>query len=81
METADGVELQKSAHSLKGSSGTLGAMRMAEICADLEKLGRNGLLAEQACGGVAELERELERVRRTFEGQLAEWALEKTALA
>ncbi len=30
------------AHSLKGSCGSLGAVRMADLCARLERLGRTG---------------------------------------
>ncbi len=80
VENADGPALQRAAHSLKGSSGTLGAMKMAEICSRLEVRGRDGI-------GIAEadtltmtrsLDKELVRVRRTFEEQLAEWALERT---
>ncbi|MCP3962691.1 MAG: response regulator [bacterium] len=78
IEQADASELQKAAHSLKGSSGTLGAMRMAQICSYLEATGRNGTLTEPtgvsgARDATQELENELELVRETFERQLAEW--------
>ncbi|MEW6272619.1 MAG: response regulator [Thermodesulfobacteriota bacterium] len=38
----EGVEL--AAHSLKGSSSTLGASRMAAVCASIEELGHSGAL-------------------------------------
>ncbi len=79
VERADDQALRKTAHSLKGSSGTLGAGRMSEICADLEMRGRVNSLAKAiaASGAEAEairLEEELERVRDTFHRQLALWA-------
>ena len=58
-------------------------MKMARICADLEILGRNGRFdpaASNAHSIASELEGELEQVRREFQGQLAKWALEETAL-
>ena len=82
VDKADDQTLQGVAHSLKGSSGTLGAVRMAEICSDLEMRGRVRSLAKAiASSGVkAEaqtLERELEVVKQTFEQQMAEWKQEK----
>ena len=79
VEQADSSILQQAAHSLKGSSGTLGAMKMAQICGDLETIGRNGGLTEPttatgALDAMLELQQELERVRETFDRQLAEWA-------
>ena len=78
VDRADDQTLQSVAHSLKGSSGTLGAARMAEICSDLEMRGRVRSLAKAiASSGIkAEaqtLERELETVREAFESQLEIW--------
>ena len=36
------VELQRAAHSLKGSSGNIGAHHMSDICAQLDERGRAG---------------------------------------
>ena len=75
---ADGSALSTAAHSLKGSSGTLGAVGMAEICADLEAQGRDGLAADAsgARTAAARLEHEFEDVRDAFKQQLDEWAAE-----
>jgi len=79
VERADDPALQRAAHSLKGSSGTLGATRLAEICYDLEMRGRMHALAKAiaASGAEAEthrLERELDRVREVFHRQLSQWS-------
>ncbi len=70
-------ELKQAAHSLKGSSGTLGALRMAEICSRLEAMTGDEILDRAGKGNaLAEavaLEAEFERVRETFEVQLTEW--------
>lgn len=38
----DWQALSAAAHSLKGSCGSLGAVRMAELCGRLERYGRSG---------------------------------------
>jgi two-component system, sensor histidine kinase and response regulator len=53
-ERGDLVELEREAHGLKGSSATLGAVRLATACAALEQAGTNGDLA-RALTLVAEL--------------------------
>ncbi len=83
VERADDQALQKTAHSLKGSSGTLGAAQMAEICTDLELRGRLQALAKAIAAsgveaGALKLEEELERVRETFHRQLEAWTSEET---
>jgi len=42
----DAVALAETAHALKGSSGNLGAMRMHELCGELQTLGRAKELTE-----------------------------------
>ncbi len=42
----DGAGVASHAHRLKSSSGNLGAERLAELCAQLEKAGRGGDLSE-----------------------------------
>ena len=37
--------LRNSAHSLKSASANLGATRLAQLCDELENLGRNGGVA------------------------------------
>ncbi len=61
----DPAALAVAAHGLKGSSATVGAARMAEICKQLERSGRDGSVAG-AGERLAELKRELDRVSTFF---------------
>ncbi len=61
----DPAALAIAAHGLKGSSATVGAARMAEICQQLERDGRDGSVAG-AGERLAELRRELDRVSTFF---------------
>ena len=45
LEGGDAEAIGRAAHSLKGSSGNFGAMRMQTLCADIERLSRAGELA------------------------------------
>ncbi|MBI5566599.1 MAG: PAS domain S-box protein [Chloroflexi bacterium] len=71
--TGDAPGLQRSAHTLKGSSASLGAQRMATLCLDLEKLGRDGAATGGGVEGgdaqLAEVEQEFDRVRAAFKAQ------------
>ena len=58
---ADAVQLEKSAHSLKGSSYNMSAARLADLALELEKAGRAGEL-EGTGEKIDELEAELHRV-------------------
>lgn len=44
LAAGDGETVRRAAHSLKGSSGNLGANRMAALCLDVENKGREGQL-------------------------------------
>ncbi|WP_415854446.1 response regulator [Sinomonas sp. G460-2] len=57
-------DLHKAAHKLKGSVGNIGAVRAAELCEELEELGRQG--SAPAPDQLAELEAELERVNESL---------------
>jgi class 3 adenylate cyclase/HPt (histidine-containing phosphotransfer) domain-containing protein len=59
----DPAEVKRLAHSLKGSSGNIGALRVQKLCAKLEALGRGGLL-EGADELIERLASEVERVNR-----------------
>ncbi len=61
-------ELQRNAHTLKGSSASLGAVRLAELCFALEKLGRDGTV-EDALDRLAEVTQEFDRVQAAFQAQ------------
>lgn len=63
---ADAVALRSAAHSMKSTSGTLGASAMFELCKQLEAMGRAGTTAE-APALVSQIEGEFERVRAALE--------------
>ncbi len=65
IEQGDAAALAIAAHGLKGSSATVGAARMAEICKQLEQSGRLGSV-EGAGDRLRQLKRELDRVRTFF---------------
>jgi CheY-like chemotaxis protein/HPt (histidine-containing phosphotransfer) domain-containing protein len=57
---ADAADLTFMAHSLKGISAQIGVVRVAELSAEIERMGGNGELGG-AAGLLAELEREVGR--------------------
>lgn len=67
VEAADWVRLTERAHSLKGSSGSLGAVQMAALCARLEAMGRDAGLRPEASAVQDELERQYALVRDALE--------------
>jgi CheY-like chemotaxis protein len=58
-------EFERAAHSLKSTSATLGAMRLAALCQELEAMGHSGTWAG-AGEKVEQVEAEYERVRRVL---------------
>ncbi len=68
MDLARSVE--RIAHSLKGSSGSMGAQRMSAMCAELQDVGASGDLY-RAPGLLNRLEGEFGRVRAALEAELA----------
>ena len=68
-EREDAKSVERTAHTLKGSSGNLGAVRMAAVCAELEGIGRSGDLAP-APALISGLEEEFGCVRAVFEEEL-----------
>ena len=62
LEVSNAQALEKTAHQLKGSCGSFGAMRMVRLCMDIEALARAGQLHE-AAEQMRELENEFEGVR------------------
>lgn len=48
LESQDGEQVRRLAHSLKGSSGNVGALHVAELCLKLEEQGKDGVLNEAA---------------------------------
>ena len=65
----DAHAVHQGAHTLKGSSATLGAWRMAQLCGDLEMLGQTSDLAH-AASILASIDVEFVRVRTALERAL-----------
>jgi CheY-like chemotaxis protein len=63
---SDGERIRQAAHTIKGTSATLGARRLAERCAELERMGRAGDVA-----GAAERVTAVEVAYRSVEAALA----------
>jgi CheY-like chemotaxis protein len=66
-KAGDAVELERAAHSLKGSSSNLGAKCLAAACADLIAVARDGKLPESSL--VAKVLSEFERLKPVLEQQ------------
>jgi HPt (histidine-containing phosphotransfer) domain-containing protein len=62
VEEGDAQTIERTAHTLKGSSGNMGAHRMARVCAQLEEVGASGDL-KRAPRLIVQLEEEFDRVR------------------
>ena len=73
VDVADDAALERSAHSLKGSCGTLGAVSMARLCGDLVDRAREGE-GGQAKDMAEALSAEYGRVHVAFSRQLEIWA-------
>lgn len=69
IHSGDPVKLRQSAHSLKGSSGNLGARALQVLCGDLERMGRNGVL-EGATRLLTLVEQEYPRVVQALEDEV-----------
>jgi len=61
ISNGDNANLQRSAYSLKSSCSTVGATNLAQLCSELENLGRTGK-AEQAQSRLSVLEYEYDAV-------------------
>jgi HPt (histidine-containing phosphotransfer) domain-containing protein len=64
MTDADELSLKRAAHSLKGSSGTLGARPLAAICEELERLA--DACCPEAKALVSQLEEEFVRAHQAL---------------
>jgi HPt (histidine-containing phosphotransfer) domain-containing protein len=67
-ESGDAPTVRRVAHTLKGSSGNMGAKRMAALCAELEGVGVSGDLA-RGPKLIEQLEGEFGRVRPALEAE------------
>ena len=69
IEGGDARTVERVAHTLKGSSGNMGAMRMAAVCAELEKVGGSGEL-RRAPELLERLEVEFDRAHQALNAEL-----------
>jgi two-component system, sensor histidine kinase and response regulator len=70
LKAGDAHGVERTAHTLKGSSGNMGATRMAAICAELQDVGATGDLSG-AAELLGSLEEEFGRVRPALEAEVA----------
>lgn len=70
LDSGDATELERVAHAMKSSCGNLGAVVMAELCYQLEMVGREGEL-ESAQSLVQRSNEEFQRVIEALESELA----------
>ncbi len=70
VEAGNAHAVERIAHTLKGSSGNMGAARMTAICSELEDVGASSALY-RAPELVKRLEEEFERVRATLKAKIA----------
>lgn len=69
-QAGDAVEVQRSAHSLKGSAGNIGATDLLAVCRLLDDQGKSGDLSNLA-GLVASLDAEYARVEAEIQRLIA----------
>lgn len=69
LDTGNADELERTAHAMKSSCGNLGAMTLAELCYQLEMVGREGVL-ESAQSLVERSNAEFKRVTEALESEL-----------
>ncbi|MBK7715687.1 MAG: response regulator [Gemmatimonadetes bacterium] len=65
----DPSPVMRAAHAMKGGASNLGALRLSALCAEMERLGREGNLAG-AAPLIGEIEVEIERVRTALDRHL-----------
>ena len=65
----DARAVERIAHSLKGSSGNMGAMRVAAVYSEIEKVGGSGDLT-RAPELIERLEEAFDRTRRALNAEL-----------
>ncbi len=70
---ADSDGIFRTAHSLKSSSGNLGALVLCELCRDLESWARTGK-TEGSLTSIEKIEVEFLRVKAIFETEISKMA-------
>jgi HPt (histidine-containing phosphotransfer) domain-containing protein len=66
LEEGDAAELRRAAHTIKSSSNDFGATTLAELCQEMELMGKAGTL-DGAAELVSQAEDEYEQVRVALE--------------
>jgi CheY-like chemotaxis protein/HPt (histidine-containing phosphotransfer) domain-containing protein len=69
-QKGDTQSIERIAHTLKGSCGNMGAVRMKTLCSELEEIGHSGNLVAVPAR-ISRLEEEFGRVRAEFEQELS----------
>ena len=69
LDEKESDELRRAAHSIKGSSSNIGAMKLAGICQKIEDLAHSGDLANVA-GLITDVETEYSSVKAVLETYL-----------
>ena len=70
VEAGEAHDVERIAHTLKGSSGNMGATRMAAICSEIEDVGASSAL-HKTPELLKQLEEEFGRVRATLRAKIA----------
>ncbi len=70
IEEGDARAVERVAHTLKGSSGSMGAPRMSALCGELERVGGSEDLT-RAPGLLDRLEAEFDRACRALDAELS----------
>ena len=75
IDSADAAGIENEAHSLKGSSASLGAVGMSLLCGELEAQGRAGSIEgaralEGASEALTQIEEEFGRARAILEAEI-----------
>jgi len=68
LQAGDGPAIRQAAHTLKSSSASVGAIKFAEVCADIEAMVRSGVLPHpsRSSDQVAQLFEQVLREVRTL---------------
>ena len=69
ISASDALTVERTAHNLKSSSATLGAMKLAAQCRELEQLAHEKTL-DNALFHIAEIESSFEKIREIFSASL-----------
>ena len=72
LSAGDARAMEEAAHSIKGSSATLGALELAELCQELERIASRAM-PSRAQARLDELEAEYARVEKAMRELLAEF--------